>query len=198
MIDAQVLVLNKSFFPVNITSVKHAFSLLYQGIALAVDEQYKTFDFESWGQLAASRHNETIGLVNRAIKIPRVIALVAFDRIPKGRLRFTRINIYARDKNTCQYCGKIFPKNELSLDHVVPRSQGGTSTWENVVCCCFSCNIKKGGGTPKEAGMKILKAPFRPRWTPFAKLSIRKKNPREWIPFLSMVDISYWHTELLE
>jgi Restriction endonuclease len=198
MMDANVLVLNRSFFPLHITSVRRAFCLLYLGIAQVVDEQFKTFDFESWSKLAIVEREETIGLVNRMIRIPRVILLLTYDRMPIGQVRFTRLNIYTRDKSTCQYCGKRFSKSDLSLDHVVPRSSGGRSTWENIVCCCATCNRKKGGRTPYEAGMNLLKRPKKPKWTPFYKISLRDLKRKEWLPFLNMVDISYWHTELLE
>lgn len=198
MIDANVLVLNCSFFPLHITSVRRAFCLLYLGIAHVVDEQFKTFDFESWSKLAVVEREETIGLVDRMIRIPRVILLLAYDRMPIGQVRFTRLNIYTRDKSTCQYCGKRFSKSDLSLDHIIPRSSGGRSTWENIVCCCATCNRKKGGRTPHEAGMNLLKRPKRPNWTPFYKISLRDLKRKEWLPFLNMVDISYWHTELLE
>ena len=198
MIDANVLVLNRSFFPLHITSVRRAFCLLYLGIAHVVDEQFKTFDFESWSKLAIVEREEAIGLVDRMIRIPRVILLLAYDRMPIGQVRFTRLNIYTRDKSTCQYCGKRFAKSDLSLDHIIPRSSGGRSTWENIVCCCAPCNRKKGGRTPHDAGMNLLKRPKKPNWTPFYKISLRDLKRKEWLPFLNMVDISYWHTELLE
>jgi hypothetical protein len=102
--------------------VRRAFSLLYQGLARAVDAEYQTFDFASWAALSASVQDETIGLVDRALRVPRVILLVAYDRVPKRHVRFSRFNIYARDRNTCQYCGRTFPRSELNLDHVLPRA----------------------------------------------------------------------------
>ena len=95
-----------------------------------------------------------------------MIVLQLYDRIPKTKVRFSRHNIYMRDGNTCQYCGQELPRTELNLDHVVPRAQGGRTTWENVVCCCIDCNLSKGARTPEQAGLKLLKAPVRPRWTP--------------------------------
>lgn len=198
MINSPVLVLNHSFLPIHITSVRRAFCLLYQGIARAVDAQYKTFDYESWSQLAIEQRDDTIGLVNRVIKVPRVIALITYDRIPKTQVRFTRANIFNRDKNICQYCGKTFPRNELSIDHIIPRSYGGTTIWENVICCCSSCNRKKGGRTPEEAGIKLINRPRKPRWTPLIKISLHEIKWKEWLPYLNIVDISYWNTELLE
>lgn len=197
MVHSSVLVLNRSFFPVNLTTVKHAFCMLYTGAAKAVDGHYKTFDYESWSQVTIEQRDETIGLVNRLIKIPRVIMLVAYDRIPKTQVRFTRANIFARDGNTCQYCRKAFPKNELSIDHVIPRSYGGKSIWENVVCCCFTCNRTKGGRTPKQAHMKLHVQPRKPRWTPLNRASLNGIKREEWVPFLNVIDVSYWNTELM-
>ncbi len=199
MIQASVLVLNKSFLPVQITTVRRAFCLLYAGIAKAVNSQYETFDYESWHRLSIERHDETIGLVDRVIKIPRVILLTAYDRVPKRRVRFSRHNIFARDRNTCQYCGKRFPRADLNLDHVIPRSQGGSSTWENVVCSCHQCNRRKGGKTPEQARIKLISQPKRPAWTPPLNVSLQEIMHKEWVPFLDfMVDVSYWNTELLE
>jgi 5-methylcytosine-specific restriction endonuclease McrA len=199
MIHSNVLVLNKSFLPVQITTVRRAFCLLYAGIAKAVNSQYETFDYESWHQLSIERNDETIGLVDRALKIPRVILLTAYDRVPKRRVRFSRHNIFARDKNTCQYCGKKFARVDLNLDHVIPRSQGGSSSWENVVCSCHLCNRKKGGKTPEQARIKLISQPRRPAWTPPLNVSLQEIMRKEWVPFLDfMVDVSYWNTELLE
>src|SRR5206468_9352924 len=149
VLNTKVLVLNRSYLPVHITSVRRAFSLLYQGIAYAVNEQYRTFDFESWSDLSVSMQDDTVGLVNGVVRVPRVILLQAYDRVPRRQVRFSRFNIYSRDRNTCQYCGGMFPRSDLNLDHVIPRSQGGLSRWDNVVCSCHSCNRRKGGRTPQ-------------------------------------------------
>jgi len=198
VVNTKVLILNRSYLPVHVTSVRRAFSLLYQGIARAVNEQYQTFDFDSWSHLSVSVRDDSIGLVNRAIRVPRVILLVGYDRVPKRQVRFSRYNIYARDKSTCQYCDRKLPRYELNLDHVIPRSRGGTSTWENVVCSCQECNRRKGGKTPLEAGMTMLRKPYRPKWTPFMQETFNLARYREWLPFLNTVDASYWNTELLE
>ncbi len=182
MLNSKVLVLNRSYFPVHVTSVRRAFSLLYQGIAKVVDQQYRTFDYESWSALSGSLHDETVGLVDRAIRVPRVILLVAYDRVPKRHVRFSRFNVFARDKNTCQYCGNKFPRTELNLDHVVPRSRGRL----------------KGGRRPQEAGMHLIRKPFRPEWTPFMLETFSFKRYQEWLPYLNAVDAAYWNTELLE
>ena len=195
VLNTKVLVLNRSYLPIHITVVRRALSLLYQGVARAVDEQYRTFDFASWADLAAEE--DTIGLVDRAIRVPRVILLQGYDRIPRRYVRFSRFNIYARDGNRCQYCGRQFPRAELNLDHVVPRSKGGTSVWENVVCSCHRCNRLKGGRTPAEAGMRLVRQPRRPQWTPFMTETYSLRRYKEWMPFLSAVDAAYWNTELV-
>ena len=198
LLETKVLILNRSYLPIHVTSVRRAFSLLYQGIARAVNEQYQTFDFDSWSDLSVAVNDESIGMVNRAIRVPRVILLVSYDRIPKRHVRFSRYNIYARDKSTCQYCGRKLPRHELNLDHVIPRSLGGMSTWENVVCSCHECNRRKGGRTPEVAGMALLYKPVRPKWTPFMQETFNLTRYREWLPFLNTIDVSYWNTELLQ
>jgi 5-methylcytosine-specific restriction endonuclease McrA len=195
VLNTKVLVLNRSYLPVHITVVRRALSLLYQGIARAVDEQYRTFDFATWADLAADE--DSIGLVDRAIRVPRVILLQGYDRIPRRYVRFSRFNIYSRDQNRCQYCGRQFPRAELNLDHVVPRSKGGTSIWENVVCSCHRCNRLKGGRTPIEACMRLIRQPRRPQWTPFMTETYSLRRYKEWMPFLSAVDAAYWNTELV-
>jgi 5-methylcytosine-specific restriction endonuclease McrA len=197
LLNSKVLVLNRSYLPVHVTSVKRAFSLLYQGVARAVDEQYRTFDFESWGALSLEIGHERLGIVGGVIRVPRVLLLTAYERVPRRHVRFSRFNIYARDNNTCQYCGRRLPRTELNLDHVIPRSRGGLSTWENVVCSCHSCNRRKGGQTPDEARMPLIRKPARPQWTPFSTEMFSLRRYREWMPFLTTVDSAYWNTELL-
>ncbi|MFY2557891.1 HNH endonuclease [Myxococcus sp. CA051A] len=196
MINSAVLVLNRYYQPVHVTSVKRAFSLLYQGVAKAIDQQYRLYEFADWAALSAT--NDCITTINRTIRVPRVLVLSAYDHLPRGRVRFSRLNIYARDADTCQYCGKNLPRSDLNLDHVMPRTQGGKTTWENVVCSCVPCNLKKGGRTPEQADMRLLKKPVRPRWTPLFRGASRKVTYQEWLPFLHLADASYWNVELLD
>ena len=196
MLDTGVLVLNRVYQPVHITSVRRAFALLYQGAARAIDEEFKLFDFESWAALAAAAHHDSIGTIDRRIRVPRVIVLLAYEHLPKARVRFSRFNIYARDASVCQYCGRKFRRAELNLDHVIPRSRGGNATWENIVCSCLPCNKRKGGMLPEEVGMRTIVRPARPRWTPEYAFSLRAPVHREWLPFLNVVDFTYWNLEL--
>ncbi|MBL9038070.1 MAG: HNH endonuclease, partial [Archangium sp.] len=165
MVNTAVLVLNRNFQPIHVTNVKRAFSLLCQGVARAIDDQYRLYDFDDWTSLSAANEKDVISTVQRQIRIPRVLVLTAFEKLPKMRIRFSRLNIYARDDDTCQYCGRQLRRSDLNLDHVVPRSQGGTTCWENVVCACIECNLRKGGRTPEKAQMKLLHVPTRPKWT---------------------------------
>jgi 5-methylcytosine-specific restriction endonuclease McrA len=196
MLDATVLVLNRSYLPVHVVPVRRAFSLLYRGLAKVVDERYETFDFDRWRLREVRPDDDWLGIVGGVIRVPRVILLAAFDRLPRRHVRFSRANIYARDRHTCQYCGKRYSRLELNLDHVVPRSQGGRTTWENVVCSCVRCNRRKGGRTPWQAGMSLIRRPQKPRWTPMAGFASWRHTYPEWGPFLSIVDAADGNAEL--
>jgi 5-methylcytosine-specific restriction endonuclease McrA len=195
VLSGRALVLNRSYLPVHVTSVRRAFSLLYRGVAKAVDEEYRTFDFRDWSELSPAG-TELVGLVDSFVRIPRVILLVSFDRVPRREIRFSRHNIFVRDGNSCQYCGQRKTRNELNLDHVNPRSRGGATTWENIVCACLDCNRRKGGRTPEQARMRLRKRPCRPSWTPFVARSLAGTCYTEWRPFLGGVDGAYWNVEL--
>lgn len=194
-ISGKSLVLNRAFLPIHVTTVRRALSLLYRGVARAVDEEYRTFDFASWAELGVGA-GDGVGLVGKAVRVPRVVLLVSFDRVPKRRVRFSRHNIFVRDENTCQYCGRRCFRAELNLDHVIPRCHGGRTTWENVVCSCLDCNRRKGGRSPEDAGMRLVRFPRRPHWTPFVAKNLPRRGYREWAPFLSTVDTAYWNVEL--
>jgi len=196
MLSSSVLVLNRNYFPVHVTTLRRAFVMLYSGIVKALDKEYHTFDFQSWSELSVAAHDESVGLVGRIVRVPRVVVLVAYDRLPRRGIRFSRINILLRDKHTCQYCNRRLARNQLNLDHVIPRSRGGLTTWENVVTSCHACNRKKGGRTPKEAGMKLMHTPFKPSSVPFLDLSTRSVHYEEWKPFFNFIDFSYWNAEL--
>lgn len=198
MTNSAVLVLNRHFQPIHITNARRAFSLLYLGVAQALDRQFRAFDFEDWAQVSAEMGDDVIHTIDRVIRVPRVIVLQIYDRIPKTKVRFSRHNIYMRDGNTCQYCGRTLPRTDLNLDHVVPRAQGGRTTWENVVCCCVDCNLAKGARTPEQAGVHLLKQPVRPRWTPTFRGAGSVVRYREWLPFLDLPNASYWNVELEE
>ena len=188
MLDSNVLVLNRSYLPIHVTSVRRAVTLIFRDVARAVNEEYQTFDFEQWHRVDGE---PAIGTSKGLIRVPRVILLVAYDRIPKRQIRFSRLNVLARDKYTCQYCGARPPRSELNLDHVIPRSMGGKTTWDNVVTSCVDCNRRKGGRTPQQARLRLRRKPARPRWTPLMDLAISHTRYDEWRPFLSIVDTAH-------
>ena len=134
-----------------------------------------------------------IHTVRFQIAVPRIIRLLGYDKLPRQDVKFNRRNIYARDGNKCQYCGKKFPTTELSLDHVMPKSQGGKSTWENIVCCCVKCNVKKGGRTPEQAHMHLITKPVKPKRSPVINIRLADERYSSWKQFL---DNAYWTVEL--
>ena len=198
MLNSPVLVLNKFFFPVDTTSVKRAFLMLYIGAAKAVDINYETFDFDSWSEISILKKSESITTVSKIIKIPRVIIILRYDKVPNKEVKFNRYNIFRRDRSECQYCRKPFPKNELTIDHVHPRSLGGKTIWENVVCCCITCNRKKGSNILSSTNMKLAVKPNKPSWELLSNLYLQTIKFDEWKPFLSSVETSYWNVELEE
>jgi 5-methylcytosine-specific restriction endonuclease McrA len=168
------------------------------GAARVIEPDFSTFDFDSWSALSVATGHDAVHTLTRMIRIPRVIILQMYDRTPRTKVRFSRLNIYARDDNTCQYCAQKLPRTGLNLDHVIPRAKGGRTTWENVVCCCLSCNLKKGSKLVHEAGMKLMKQPERPNWNPTFRTPGGKVAHREWLPFLGLADASYWNAELID
>ena len=131
--------------------------------------------------------------VSFEIRVPKIIRLLVYDRMPRTEVRFNRRNIFARDENRCQYCGKRFTSSELSLDHVLPRSRGGKATWKNIVCACTACNSRKGGRTPVQAGMRLVRPASEPRHNPVIKLAIGRDRYQTWKTFLND---AYWTVEL--
>jgi 5-methylcytosine-specific restriction endonuclease McrA len=182
---ARVLVLNRWFQAVQLTTVRRAFVLLYGGVALAVDEQGETYDFDMWRELPVRSDDTALPVVGGALRVPRVIHLHRYERFPRPIVRLTRRNVMLRDGHQCQYCSRRPPLRELNIDHILPRSRGGTDSWENLVTACRICNLRKGWRTPDEAGMRLLRTPSRPRWTMTAQILLEAGGPfKEWAPFL--------------
>lgn len=137
-----VLVLNASYEPINICAARRALVLILKGVA------------------SPEEHGAThVHSSRQTVRVPSVIRLLEYRRIPHQTRALSRKNILMRDRYTCQYCHKTLPSNELTLDHVIPRSRAGETTWENLVACCHPCNNRKGSRTPEEAGMRLARAP---------------------------------------
>lgn len=199
-LNQHVLVLNRLWQAVNITTVRRALTLLFQGHAQVVlnreDGSFETFNFLQWHTLSADEpHDESIYTISARIRVPRVILLGIFDRLPTKEVKFTRHNIFERDKNTCQYCGTRSERRDLNLDHVTPRDRGGPTTWENIVCSCIECNTRKGNRTPREARMRLIRKPRKPRWRPFLQINFNLSRHDSWKHF---IDLAYWNVELGE
>ena len=139
---APVLVLNASYEPINVCAARRALVLVLKGVAMTEEE-----------------NGHFLHAARIAMRVPSVIRLLEYRRIPHQSRALSRKNILLRDRNTCQYCATVLPSGELTLDHVIPRSRGGSSTWENLVACCHPCNNRKGSRTPEEAGMKLARQP---------------------------------------
>ena len=201
-LDCNVLVLNKHYMAVRIVGARRAFSLLFREIAEVVSFEegaYSNYDFQSWCEVSQFKRNfqpdghDWVSTVNFYVAVPRIIRLLFYDRLPRGEVKFNRRNIFARDKNCCQYCGRKHPTSELSLDHVIPKSMGGKSAWTNIVCACTRCNVRKGGRTPKQAGMSLVVEPVKPQRNPLIHVHLGHQRYRSWKQFL---DHAYWSVEL--
>jgi len=203
-LNAHVLVLNRLWMAVRVTDARRAFSLLVRGMAEVIrveDGSYTAYNFGSWADLSAERsrfvrerqHYEWVRTVRLELVVPKIVRLLGYDRLPRQEVKLNRRNIFARDGNHCQYCGKSFPTNELSLDHIVPRTKGGVSSWENLVCCCVACNARKGGRSPQQAHMTLVRKPVKPRRNPVITLRLGSDKYASWQPFL---DNAYWSVEL--
>ncbi len=199
MLNQGVLVLNRNWTAIHVCSLRRALVLLFQDLAKVVTEDYQTYDFNSWREL--SQHvsiegNNVIRTPTFHLLVPEVILLVAYHRMPPRFVKFNRRNIYLRDRYTCQYCGRRPPREDLTIDHIIPRSRGGRSTWDNVVLACLRCNVAKGNRTPGEAGVNLQRPPKRPHWMATLRHTLRGGPERPlWQKF---VDAAYWNVVLEE
>lgn len=162
-----VLLLNQSYEPISIINWQRAVSMLTLDKVEVIKEYEKKI------------HSRYV-----ALKMPAVVRLLKAFKRPRKKVKFNKVNVLARDRWACQYCNQKFSTNELTYDHVVPRSKGGKTVWENIVTCCISCNGKKGNRLPQEVGMKLRKQPTRPDWVPiFSAALSRGQIPEIWKDF---------------
>ena len=172
----QTLLLNASYEPLKVVHWQKAITLWCQGKVEVIEV-----------------HDREIRAVSISFKLPSVIRLIRFVKIKRryDYVPFSRANIYARDKHTCQYCGGVFAISDLTFDHVIPVAQAGRKDWENIVTCCVGCNRKKGGRTPREAKMHLIRSPRRPNSVPAIRITIGLRDaPENWRDYL------YWNMEL--
>jgi len=201
-LGCHVLVLNKHYMAIRVVNVKRAITLLFKELAevVSLDEgQYSNYDFTSWLEISELKQqfepdaHDWLHTVKLSIAVPRIVRLLGYDRLPRQEVTLNRRNIFGRDGNRCQYCGKRFAPTELSIDHILPRRLGGRTAWNNVVCACISCNVKKGGRTPEKAGMQVIAKPVKPRRCPVISINLGDGRYRSWKQFL---DYAYWSVQL--
>jgi len=192
VLQRPTLVLNGNWQPVNVATVARALVLLWNESARVVDPaDYQTYTWEDWSGLRPHDGERFIQAVRFRLRVPEVVTLTGYDRLPQAAVTFSRRNIFKRDRFTCQYCGAQPGSEELTLDHVVPRSQGGESRWDNCVLACLTCNKRKANRTPEQARMRLRRQPVRPAWKPvYAAHDVRIES---WSKFISEV---YWNVEL--
>lgn len=198
VLSEKVLVLNRSWVAVNVATVRRALTLVYQDVArIVASDDYATYDFQGWVEAsqAAKEEARRIHSATFSLCVPEVIVLSGFNGRFSKEVRFSRRNIFERDENTCQYCGRRYDRDELTLDHVVPRSRGGTSTWSNIVLACLKCNMRKGDRLPQETHMKLQRKPVKPQWATRVGVKLGRSWKPSWERFL---EEAYWNVELSE
>ncbi len=193
VLQRPTLVLNRNWQPVNVATVARALVLLWNESARVVDPtDYQTFDWNDWSKLRVAGGDACVRAVRYRIRVPEVITLTEYDRVPTATVPFSRRNIFKRDKLVCQYCGEQPGSEGLTIDHVVPRAQGGQSRWDNCVLACVTCNHRKADRTPKQARMRLRSEPACPTWKPlYAAHNMRIES---WSKFVSD---AYWNAELV-
>lgn len=165
---------------------------------LFLDAEYRPLRIEPWQRAIADfflgkiqvveySKDKTIQGVHTTYPMPSVVRLVKHFKRDRLRIKFSRLNIYARDGFRCQFCGVQSPTEDLTFDHVMPRSRGGRTCWENIVTACIECNSAKANRTPEEAGMKLLAKPKKPHYLPAVMVKMdRGSMPVEWQPYWSV------------
>jgi 5-methylcytosine-specific restriction endonuclease McrA len=194
VLQRPTLVLNRNWQPIGVMTVAKTLVKVFNETARIVDPvDYQQYTWEDWAKLRPAPHELCIRSNRFQIRVPEVVSLTRYDRMPSNSVTFSRRNVFKRDRFTCQYCGRQPGSEELTIDHVVPRAQGGTSSWENCVLACIDCNASKADRTPVQARMKLHRAPARPHWRPlYATHGARIDS---WSKFISE---AYWNVALDE
>jgi 5-methylcytosine-specific restriction endonuclease McrA len=168
VLDRPTLVLNRNWQAIHVTSVVRALVMLWNDTARVVEpDEYRLYTWDDWTQLEAPEGEPSIRTARLRLRVPEVVCLAHYDRLPSSAVTFSRRNVAKRDHHTCQYCGAQPGGEDITIDHVIPRSQSGASSWTNCVAACIRCNARKADRTPEQAGMRLRKRPIRPDWKPF-------------------------------
>jgi 5-methylcytosine-specific restriction endonuclease McrA len=192
ILECPTLVLNRNWQAIHVATVARALVLLWNEAARVVDPaDFQLYTWADWTAIAPRDDEPFVNAVRFRLRAPEVIVLSEYERVPMATVTFSRRNVFKRDHNTCQYCGVQPGSEELTIDHVVPRAQGGVSSWENCVLACVVCNKRKADRTPEQAKMRLRHAPVRPAWKPlYADHRVRIAS---WSKFVSE---AYWNVEL--
>ncbi len=178
------LVLNRNWQPIHVTTVVRSLVMLWNDSAKVVEpETYRLFGWEEWVQLDPPEGALFLRTARDRLRVPEVVCLSRFDRLPSTAVTFSRRNVARRDRHTCQYCGDQPGFARITIDHVIPRAQGGPSNWTNCVAACLRCNARKADRTPEQAGMRLRRPPIRPEWKPF--YTAKGVKLANWSRFLS-------------
>lgn len=184
VLQERTLVLNSYWTAVGTTSVRKALCLLYRSAARAVDPgDSSVHDFESWASLRLDDGEPCVHAVRYRLKVPEILLLSDYDQVPRRRVTFSRRNVYRRDRNRCQYCGTRPSIEDLTVDHVIPRSRGGKTNWINCVLSCVKCNRRKSNRTLAEAGVRLIREPREPTWSPCLSIP-HGQQKSSWVPFI--------------
>jgi 5-methylcytosine-specific restriction endonuclease McrA len=184
-----VLILNKHWIPINTTTAKHSFSLMYSDNARGMmieEDKLVPLEWHEWISLEVNDNDRKVKTVKGFIKIPTVIVLNYYDKIPRQTVKFTQKNLWERDNFTCQYTGKKLTRTNGNIDHIIPRSQGGKTSWENCVIAHKEINARKADKTPEQAGLKLLKKPSAPKFMPVSFYIRNKDEIEDWNLFLNV------------
>ena len=194
VLERPTLVLNRNWQPVRVATVARSLTMLWNEAAHVVDpEDFRLYDWSDWARLTPRDGEPFIRTVRFRMRVPEVLTLKHHDKPRHTAVTFSRRNLFKRDHATCQYCGARPGTGELTIDHVVPRSRNGQTTWENCVLACVPCNARKANRSPDQAGMKLRRAPARPTWKPhYDAPSVRVAS---WSRFLSE---AYWNVSIEE
>ena len=194
----KVLVLNKGWNAIGVVSLERAIVMLFSTHecgtpkAKIIDptREFQTFTWADWSRIKPKMDEETIRSANMVFRVPEVILLSKYDKMPQHKIHFSRRTIYRRDGNQCQYCGCTPGTEELTIDHVIPRWAGGPHTWDNTVACCRRCNLKKGDKTPQQARMPLARKPRRPHFVPYLSLPVylRAQGIEDWRMYLPIFE----------
>ena len=192
VLERPTLILNRNWQPVGVATEARSLVMVYSDSARVVDPaDYRQYTWADWSALRPGEGESFVQTLRYRLRVPEVVTLVHYGRLPDHNVTFSRRNIFKRDRYTCQYCGKQPGSEDLTIDHVLPRSRGGPSSWDNCVLACLTCNKRKADRTPAEAGLRLARKPVRPRWKPFyAEQATRIAS---WSKFLNE---AYWNVEL--